>query len=244
MRRGSYIIIQHRSEKCDGELSLPVIGHVAFALLLGVLSSHTISPSPNREALSIESVRLKFLVESLITVISNVFAVKPDGRVTSAGVSPTDITSWSPVGSTTRRRTTPLTSQVKRSGSDGFTPPVVHASVKKLATAVASVRTQEITIILLSLPLLQYYNILYPGQAKTSKKPQGIISGVGMLEGNITLPTRNLEGNITLPTRNREGNIRNAINYRPVNVHRTHRKAMTAVSCFIEEWPECKLNAS
>ena len=26
-----------------------------------------------------------------------------------------------------------------------------------------------------------------------------------MLEGNITLPTRNLEGNITLPTRNREG---------------------------------------
>jgi hypothetical protein len=43
---------------------------------------------------------------------------------------------------------------------------------------------------------------LYPGQAKTSKKPQGIISGVGMLEGNITLPTRNLEGNITLPTRN------------------------------------------
>ena len=54
---------------------------------------------------------------------------------------------------------------------------------------------------------------------QTSKKPQGIISGVGMLEGNITLPTRNLEGNITLPTRNREGNIRNAINYRPVNVH-------------------------
>ena len=59
------------------------------------------------------------------------------------------------------------------------------------------------------------YVKLYPGQAKTSKKPQGIISGVGMLEGNITLPTRNLEGNITLPTRNREGNIRNAINYRP-----------------------------
>jgi hypothetical protein len=46
------------------------------------------------------------------------------------------------------------------------------------------------------------YIYLYPGQAKTSKKPQGIISGVGMLEGNITLPTRNLEGNITLPTRN------------------------------------------
>ena len=38
-----------------------------------------------------------------------------------------------------------------------------------------------------------------------------------------------------------EGNIRNAINYRPVNVHRTHRKTTTAVSCFIEEWPECKL---
>ena len=49
---------------------------------------------------------------------------------------------------------------------------------------------------------------LYPGQAKTSKKPQEIISGVGMLEGNITLPTRNLEGNITLPTRNRECNTR------------------------------------
>ena len=49
---------------------------------------------------------------------------------------------------------------------------------------------------------------LYPGQAKTSKKPQGIISEVGMLEGNITLPTRNVEGNITLPTRNVEGNIR------------------------------------
>ena len=69
--------------------------------------------------------------------------------------------------------------------------------------------------------IIYKYNIyyLYPGHAKTSKKPQGIISGVGMLEGNITLPTRNLEGNITVPTRNREGNIRNAINYRPVNVH-------------------------
>ena len=71
------------------------------------------------------------------------------------------------------------------------------------------------------------HNDLYPGQAKTSKKPQGIISGVGMLEGNITLPTRNREGNITLPTRNREGNIRNAINYRPVNVHRTHTTAVS-----------------
>ena len=28
------------------------------------------------------------------------------------------------------------------------------------------------------------HSYLYPGQAKTSKKPQGIISGVGMLEGN------------------------------------------------------------
>ena len=154
MGRGGYIIIQHRSEKCDGELSLPVIGQVAFALLLAVVLSHMISPPPNREALSIESVRLKVLVETSISVIFKETAVKPVGRSISAGVSPRDIISWSPVGSITRRRIVSLTSQVKSSGSDGFTPPVVHASVKKLATAVASVGKQENTIILLFLPFL------------------------------------------------------------------------------------------
>ena len=108
-----------------------------------------ISPPPKREALLIESVRLKFLVEPSITVISNDSAVKPGGRSTSAAVSPRDIISWSPVGSTTRKRTTPLTSQVKRSGSDGFTPPVVHASVKKLASAVVSVSNREIHYIII-----------------------------------------------------------------------------------------------
>ena len=75
-----------------------------------------------------------------ISIISNNTAVKPAGRATSAAV-----TSWSPVGSTTRRRAAPLTLQVKRRGSDGFTPPVVHASFEKLATAVASVSKKSIT---------------------------------------------------------------------------------------------------
>ena len=97
-----------------------------------------ILPLSKREALSIEIVRLKFLVESSTSVISKDTAVKPSGRATSAGVFPRDIISWSPVGSTTRRRTAPLTSQVKRRRSDGFTPPVVHASFRKLASAAVS----------------------------------------------------------------------------------------------------------
>ena len=119
-------------------MSLP-IGHSAIALFTEVVSSHMISPFPKREALSIESVRLKFLVESSISVMSKDTAIKPGGRATSAAASPTDIISWSPVGSTTRRRTTPLTSHVKRRGSDGFTPPVTHASFVKYAAAAAYV---------------------------------------------------------------------------------------------------------
>ena len=121
------------------ELSSPITGHLAFASFIEVVSSHLISPKFKREALSIESVSLKFLVDSSTFIISKDTVVKPAGRATSAAVSPTDITSWSPVGSTSRRRAAPLTSQVKRRGSDGFTPPVVHASLEKLATAVASV---------------------------------------------------------------------------------------------------------
>ena len=58
------------------------------------------------------------------------------------------------------------------------------------------------------------YTCLYPDLAITSKKPQEIINGVGMLEGNITMPTCNMEGNKI---------IRNAIIYIPVNVHRTEK---------------------
>ena len=100
------------------------------------MSSHSISLPFKREALSIESVILKFLVDSLI---SKDTAVKLAGRTTSGVVSPTGIITWSPVGRTSHRRAVPLTSNVKKRGSDGFTPPVVHASREKLATAVASV---------------------------------------------------------------------------------------------------------
>ena len=56
---------------------------------------------------------------------------------------------------------------------------------------------------------VKFLDHLYPGWAI---KPQEIISGVGMLEGNITLPTYKIEEN-----------IRNAIIYRPVNVHLTQK---------------------
>ena len=123
----------------DSELSLPIIRQLALACFLEVVSSHVISPPPKRKALAIEMVKLKFLVDSSTSVISKDTAVKPVGRITSAAVSPIDVISWSPVGSFNRRRAAPLTSQVKRRGSVGFTPPVAHASFVKLATADASV---------------------------------------------------------------------------------------------------------
>ena len=122
----------------DGEKGLP-IGHPAFTAFIEVVSSHTISPPSKREALAIEMIRLKFRVDSSISVIFKDTAVKPVGRSMSAAVSPRDAISWSPVGRNTRRRITPLTSQVKRRGSVGFTPPVAHASFVKLATADATV---------------------------------------------------------------------------------------------------------
>ena len=121
------------------ELSLPIIGQLALAWFLEVVSSHLISPPPKREALAIEMVKLKLLWKSFISVISNDTAVKPVGRYKSTAVSPTDTISCSPVGSNNRKRTTPLTSQVKRRGSVGFTPPVAHAAFVKLATADATV---------------------------------------------------------------------------------------------------------
>ena len=123
----------------DSKLSLLKIRQLALAWFLGVVSSHVISPPPKREALAIEMVMLKFLVDSSTSVITKDTAVKPVGRATSAAVSPTDTISWSPVGSTTRRRTIALTSQVKLRGSVGFTPPVAHASFVNLAAGGTSV---------------------------------------------------------------------------------------------------------
>ena len=89
-----------------------------------------------REALAIERVSEMFLRDSLISIISKETALKPGGRPsTSAAVSPTDIISCSPVGSLTRRRITFPSSQVKKRGSVGFTPPVVHPSFENLATS-------------------------------------------------------------------------------------------------------------
>ena len=121
------------------ELSLPIIGQLALAWFLEVVSSHVISPPSKREALAIEMVKLKFLWKSFISVISNDTAVKPVGSETSAAVSPVDVISCSPVGSNNRRRMALLISQMKRRGSVGFTPPVAHASFVNLATAGESV---------------------------------------------------------------------------------------------------------
>ena len=91
----------------DSDLRLPVVGHLALAWFLEVVSSHVISPPPKRKALAIEMVKLKFLLKSSISIISNDTAVKPVGRDISSAVSPIDVISWSPVGSTNRRRATP-----------------------------------------------------------------------------------------------------------------------------------------
>ena len=88
-----------------------------------------------------EMVMLKFLVKSSISVISKDTAVKPVGRDMSAAVSPIDVISWSPVGSTNRRRAAPLTSQVKRRGSVDFTPPVAHDGFVKLAAGTTVIWT-------------------------------------------------------------------------------------------------------
>ena len=119
-------------------LNIP-IGQLAVADTVDV-SSHLISPpcASKKEALAIERVSEKLLRDSLNSIISNDTALKPGAMYTAAAVSPTDIISCAPDGSITRRRIT-LSSQVKRRGSVGFTPPVVHSSFAKLATADASV---------------------------------------------------------------------------------------------------------
>ena len=73
--------------------NLPCNEHLALATFCEVVSLHLISPPVTREALAMDSVREMFLFESSISVIFKDTAVNPDGRTTSAIVSPTDISS-------------------------------------------------------------------------------------------------------------------------------------------------------
>ena len=63
------------------DVMLPIIGHLAFASFLDVVLSHLISPPFKRKALSIESVSVKFLVDSSISVIVKDIAEKPVGKL-------------------------------------------------------------------------------------------------------------------------------------------------------------------
>ena len=66
------------------------------------------------------------------------------------------------------------------------------------------------------IPIASYICMLVSWSGHNIKEPQEIISGVRMLEGNITLPTRNLEGK--------------ECNHLQINVHRTHLRPQLAAS--------------
>ena len=129
MTTGLYCI----GEELNEELSLLNNGHLAVAIVVVVVSSHLISPPSKREAFAIKMLTIKSLLLSSISVILKDTAEKPCGSAKSAAVSPRDATSWDPLGSSTRMRATPYSSQVKRRESVGCTPPFVHCSFVKLA---------------------------------------------------------------------------------------------------------------
>ena len=128
--------IQQQNFHIEVQYDIPCNLHLAVATFLLVLS-HMISPPSKREAFIIESVRKKlFMNPSIASVILKYSTVTPGRAIyISPAVSPVDVTSWCPLGSITRRRTTSFSSQVNRRGSIKHTPLPAHLESLNVADA-------------------------------------------------------------------------------------------------------------